>query len=169
MTEKDAYGARLLGFTVGKDPLAMQAEAADVLGRLIEGIPDEQLRKRPHPEKWSVVEILAHLAEDELVTSWRYRQMLENNGGPLAAFDQDLWAQWGDYGRWDAQQALDLFTLLREANLRMLRCLNEADWQRSGVHTERGPITIADLARHMAGHDVNHIEQIRSILGIERR
>ena|SRR5579863_437991 len=167
MSEFDAYSARLLAFTAGRDPLAMQGEAAATLGRLIEAVPDEALRRRPRPGKWSVVEILAHLAEDELVTSWRYRQMLASDGGPLAAFHQDLWAEWGAYDGWNPVEALGLFTLLRQANLRMLRRLDESQWRRSGVHQERGPMTVADLARHMAGHDINHIEQIRAILGQE--
>jgi hypothetical protein len=57
-----------------------------------------------------------------------------------------------------------MFRLLREANLRMLSRLTDDEWQRSGIHAERGRITVRDLARHMAGHDVNHVDQIRAIL-----
>jgi hypothetical protein len=57
-----------------------------------------------------------------------------------------------------------LFRLLREANLRMLAKLTPDEWQRSGVHAERGRITVQDLARHTAGHDLNHIDQLRRLL-----
>jgi hypothetical protein len=143
----------------------MQAETLQILAALIDTASGPDLRRRPAPGKWSVGEILAHLAEDELVTSWRYRQMIENNGCTLAGFDQDLWARVGDYASWNPAEALQMFRLLREANLRFLHGLNREEWSRSGIHAERGPITIHDLARHMAGHDRNHIEQIRAILG----
>jgi DinB superfamily len=158
------YAARLLAYTEGKDPLAMQSELPAILAELIRGVAQAKLAKSPAPGKWSVGEILAHLAEDELTSSWRYRQMLEQDGVALAGFDQDLWAQLGNYSGWKPDEALEMFRLLREANLRMLRALSPEQWQRSGVHAERGRITVRDLARHMAGHDRNHLDQIRKIL-----
>lgn len=118
----------------------------------------------PLPGKWSVTEIIAHLAEDELTSSWRYRQMIESPGIALAGFDQDLWARLGDYKSWTAHDALAMFRLLREANLRMLRRLTPAQLDAHGVHAERGSMTVRSLARHMAGHDRNHLAQIRNIL-----
>jgi hypothetical protein len=143
----------------------MQSNTPTVLVELIEGVSEDDLRRRPLPDKWSVGEILAHLAEDELVSSWRYRQMIENSGCVLAAFDQDEWARRGDYPSWRPADALHLFRLLREGNLRMLGGLSAEEWTRHGVHAERGKITVKDLARHMAGHDMNHVDQIRAILG----
>jgi uncharacterized damage-inducible protein DinB len=70
----------------------------------------------------------------------------------------------GDYGSWSAQEALTMFRLLREANLRMFDRLTEEQWQSYGVHVERGKLTIRSLCTHMAAHDINHIEQIRRIL-----
>ena len=165
MTETPAeYRRRFAQYVEGKDPLELQKEAPSTLLRLIRGMPESALRRRPAPEKWSVTEILAHLAEDELVTSWRYRLMIERDGATLAAFDQDLWARLGDYAGWSAEDALGMFRLLREANLRMLANLRSEEWERAGEHQERGRITVRDLARHMAAHDVNHIRQIEKIL-----
>jgi hypothetical protein len=144
--------------------LAAQRVAPATLARLIEGVPEDRLGRRPSPEKWSVRAITAHMAEDELVSSWRYRQMIEADGVALAGFDQDKWAQLGDYDSWPTRDALEMFRLLREANLRMLDRLTPKEWQRHGIHSERGRITVADLARHMAGHDANHIAQIRRLL-----
>jgi hypothetical protein len=104
------------------------------------------------------------MAEDEIVSHWRYRQMIEFDGAPLASFDQDLWATLGDYSSRNPHESLELFRLMREANLRMLERLTPEQWLRSGMHAERGKITVQDLARHMAGHDRNHIEQIRKNL-----
>jgi hypothetical protein len=158
------YLARIRELGEGQDFLAVQRETPKVLSELIEHCSAEELSRRPRPDKWSVVEIIAHLAEDELATSWRYRQMLENNGTALAGFDQDLWARAGHYSAWTPDDALSMFRLLREANLRLLDHLFEEEWQRFGVHAERGRITIRDLACHMAGHDLNHLRQVHSIL-----
>jgi hypothetical protein len=164
MADSAEYLQRLYLLTNGKDPLLVQADTAPTISALIHLVPDADLKRRPAPGKWSVVEVVAHLAEDELVTSWRYRQMLEHPGCSLAGFDQDKWADWGRYGEWSSQEALDRFTLLRTANLRMLRALNPEEWMRFGEHAERGRITVRDLALHMAGHDLNHLEQIRALL-----
>ena len=164
MSNLDHYRSRLDANSTGSDPLAMQAETLAILTEFVRGVPEQALRRRPHPDKWSVVEIIAHLAEDELVTSWRYRQMIENSGCPLAAFDQDEWARLGDYPSWSVPESLQMFRLLREANLRMCGRLTPDEWDRFGIHAERGKIRVVDLARHMAAHDRNHLEQIKAIL-----
>ena len=101
-----SYLDSIRSFAAGKDPLATQREAPEVIALLIKGVPDERLRRRPGPQKWSIVEIVAHLAEDELVTSWRYRQMLETPGCALAGFDQKMWEELGKYGTWSMHEAL---------------------------------------------------------------
>jgi len=169
MADTSEYLAHIQSLAAESDFLAAQREAPELLAKFISGIADAQLRQRPQPDKWSVGEIIAHLAEDELVTSWRYRQMLENNGVQLAGFDQDLWARASHYETWTPQDALTMFRLLREANLRLLDGLSPEDWQRHGIHAERGKITIQNLARHMAGHDRNHLEQVRKILHSQGR
>ncbi|HXB74175.1 MAG TPA: DinB family protein [Candidatus Acidoferrales bacterium] len=160
----DQYKARLDAYIVDQEPIAMQREAPRTLACLIEGAPDEMLGRRPAPGKWSVRAILAHLAEDELVSSWRYRQMIEHSGATLPSFDPDEWARLGDYDSWTPREALEMFRLLREANLRLFVRLTPEEWQRYGMHAERGRITVEDLARHMAGHDMNHINQVRRSL-----
>jgi hypothetical protein len=147
-----------------KDLIAMQRNAPAILAGLIEGVPDGLLSRSPATGKWSICAILAHLAEDELVSSWRYRRMIEHSGATLPGFDQDEWARLGDYTSWTPQEALDMFRLLREANLRMFGRLTADEWQRYGIHAERGRMTVEDLARHMAGHDANHINQVRHLL-----
>lgn len=166
MTESaEEYKTRLAAYINGKDPIAMLREAPRTVARLIEGVVPAKLKQPPAPGKWSVLQIIAHLAEDELASAWRYRQMLEHDGPELIAFDQNLWAQLGDYSSWEPEDALAMFRLLRQANLRIFARLSPQQWQRHGTHTERGRMTVRELCRHMAAHDVNHIEQIRRILG----
>ena len=164
MSTAALYRTRLGAYTQGKDALAILADAPRMIAGLIAGVSELALRLRPLPRKWSITEIITHVAEDELVTSWRYRQMIENSGCALAAFDQERWARLGDYATWNPWVALQMFRLLREANVRMLKRLTSEEWERSGIHAERGRITVRDLAQHMTGHDLNHIEQIRAIL-----
>jgi len=146
------------------DTLTDQRAAPTTLAQLIAGANEDSLHRRPAPGKWSIVEIIAHLAEDELTSSWRYRQMIEHDGVQLLGFDQELWARLGDYSSWTVRDALDMYRLLRLANVALLSRLTPAEWERSGVHAERGPMTVRSLAAHMAGHDRNHIEQIKRIL-----
>jgi uncharacterized damage-inducible protein DinB len=164
MANAEEYKAKLVSYTEGKDPLQMQREAPKLLAELIRGVPDEVLRRSPAPGKWSIAEILAHLADDEIATAWRYRQMVETPGCSLPGFDQDAWSRMGDYASSKPEESLELFRRLREANLRLLERLSPEQWESWGVHLERGKNTVREFARHMAGHDMNHLEQIRLIL-----
>ena len=158
------YKARIQGLVTGKDPVAVQRATASKLAELISDVPPEKLGKRPTPDRWSVVEILAHLSEAEITASWRYRQMLEHDGCPLPAYGQELWAKLGGYAERDPEESLDLFRLLRQSNLQMFDQLTPEEWQRHGIHAERGEMTVRDLALQIAGHDINHIAQIEAIL-----
>jgi len=164
MESAEQNKARVDSYLRNEDPLAIQRETVGRLAALIQGVPEEALHRSPAPGKWSVCSILAHMAEDELASSWRYRQMIEHSGAMLLGFDQDEWARLGDYESWTARDALEMFRLLREANLRVFGRLTAEEWQRSGMHAERGRITVEELARHMAAHDLNHIHQLRRLL-----
>ena len=158
-----AYKARILGYQEGSDFLELQSSAPAKLAALLEGLSDEQLRRRPAPDKWSIQEIAAHLADDELVGAYRIRMILSSPGTPIQAFDQDIWARTGRYDRIDVRSSLEVFRVLREANLTLLRSLEPAEWEMAGVHAERGLETVRGIAMYFAGHDINHLNQIESI------
>lgn len=164
MPDSEEYLNSMRDYAKGRDPLELQGQTAAVLAELLAGVSEEKLRTRPGKDKWSVGEILAHLAEDEISTAWRYRQMVEHNGIALPGFDQELWARMGDYGARSPQESLELFRLLRKGNLQFLHQLAPEQWDYFGLHAERGRITVRDLAAHMAGHDANHVEQVRRLL-----
>lgn len=162
------YTARLASYVEGRDPIATQRTAPATIAQVLQNVPPARLKESPAPGKWSVAQIIMHLAEDELTSTWRYRQMLEHDAPQLLGFDQDLWARLSDYASWDPQEALAMFRLLREANLKMFAQLSAEQWERAGVHAERGKLTVRSLCWHMAAHDINHIEQIRRILNGNR-
>jgi len=164
MPDTAEYLARVRQHAQGKDPLVLQEETPKLLAGLIAKASRNELTTRPAENKWSIGEILAHLAEDEISTAWRYRQMVEHNGIELAGFDQDLWARLGAYPTREPRESLELFRLLRATNLLFLKQLAPEQWDCFGIHAERGRITVRDLAVHMVGHDANHVEQIRKLL-----
>ena len=158
------YIQRIQAKIAGKDPVRTQSETAKRLaGMLRRGTP-AKLKKRPAPDKWSVVEILAHLADVEMVTGWRLRSILAAPGTPIQAFDQDAWAAAGQYAKRDPRKSLEQFRVLREANLGLLKSLSPEQWKLFGMHAERGEESIERLTQMIAGHDLNHLEQIESIL-----
>ncbi len=122
------------------------------------------MRSGPAPGKWSIAEILAHLADAELVVGYRMRLILASNGTAIQAFDQDAWAQTFSYARRDAKVSLQTFRALREINLKLLTSVPRKLWENYGQHEERGKESIAHLVKMMAGHDLNHIVQVEGIV-----
>ncbi len=165
MTETpQQYTQRILGYVEGKQPLAVQAATAATLERLIKGVSAAALREPPAPEKWSVSEILAHLADGEIVGGYRIRLILGSPGVPIGAYDQARWAISGHYDRRDPRKSLEQFRVLRAGNLALLDSLDSEQWTHYGVHSERGRESIEDIVRMFAGHDLNHLRQIETIL-----
>jgi hypothetical protein len=158
------YTQRILSYMESKQPLAVQAATPKKLERLIRGVSTTKLRKRPAPGKWSVSEIAAHLADAEIVGSFRMRLILGAPGTPIVAFDQDSWVKSGHYDKRDARKSVEQFRVLRQANLALLKSLTPAQWKEYGMHSERGQETIEHIVRMFAGHDINHLTQIERIL-----
>jgi uncharacterized damage-inducible protein DinB len=158
------YTQRLLSNTEGKDPLALQRAAPKKLAALLKGRQKKQLTRRPAPGKWSVAEIVAHLADAEIVIAWRLRQILSTNGTSIQAYDQDVWATTFDYARRDPRQSLENYRILREGNLALLKAVPRKLWENYGVHQERGNESVQHVVKMIAGHDINHLRQVEAIL-----
>jgi hypothetical protein len=158
------YTKRLLTYGDGKDPLRLQQAAPGKLALLLKDKTGKQLMRRPAPDKWSVAEIVAHLADAELAISWRIRQILSKNAVPIQAYDQDVWAKTFDYAHRDPRQSLASFRALREANIALLKSVPRKLWNNYGVHEERGNESVSHLVRMVAGHDLNHLQQVQRIL-----
>lgn len=161
------YVQRILGYLGGQDPLSIQRRTPKELERLLKGAAASRLQQRPAPGKWSVTEILAHLADTEIVASWRIRAILGAPGTPLQAFDQDAWVAAGHYDRRDPRASLELFRVLREVNLALFQTLTPEQWKHYGMHAERGVETVEHMVRLFAGHDLNHTRQVEQILAAQ--
>jgi hypothetical protein len=162
------YVQRILGHAEGRDPLKVQATTPSKLARLTKGVPSSKLRKRPAPDKWSVVEILAHLGDAEIVVAWRIRSILGAPGTALQAYDQNAWVAAGHYAKRDARECLEQFRAVRGGNLALLKSLTAEQWKNHGMHAERGQETIEHIVRLMAGHDLNHLQQVERILSTKK-
>jgi DinB family protein len=162
------YTTRIMSNLTGQEPLKIQAATPRKIERLITDAPAAMLRKRPAPDKWSVAEIVAHLADAEIVISWRVRAILGAPGTPIQAFDQDAWVEAGHYAKRNPRQSLAQLRALREANLALYKSLSPEQWQQYGMHSERGQESIEHIVRMLAGHDVNHLHQIERILALKK-
>ncbi|HTP59546.1 MAG TPA: DinB family protein [Spirochaetia bacterium] len=158
------YVERVLGYLEGKKPLEVLAKSPKKLAKLIKGISRKKLAKRPAPDKWSITEILAHLADTEIVQGFRVRIILGASGTPIQGFDQDEWAKYSDYAKHDPALSLEAYRVMRERTVRLLESLPAEAWERYGMHSERGKETVTRVTEMMAGHDLNHLKAIREIL-----
>jgi DinB family protein len=158
------YIQRILGHVEGQEPIKVQGSTAARLKKLTTGLTPKQLKLQPEPGKWSIAEILAHLADAEIAGSWRMRSIIGADGVTLQPFDQDVWASVFVYAQRDAKHSLEVFRVLRENNLMMLKALPPEAWDKHGMHLERGKETLAHVVRMFAGHDNNHVLQIEHIV-----
>jgi hypothetical protein len=160
----EQYIERILGNLGSRDPLDVLQSTGDAIATLTGSRSRDDLQWTPSPTRWSAAAIVAHLADVEIVTSYRIRMILASPGVAIQAFDQNAWASAFDYQNQDPATAIALFRPLREAWLALVRKGGEACLDRYGVHAERGRETIRHLLRLYAGHDLNHLAQIARLL-----
>ena len=162
------YAERVLGYVEGKEPLKILASTPAKLAGLLKGKSRKQLSTRPEPDKWSVTEVAAHLADAEVAIAWRFRQILSTNGVSIQGYDQNAWAAAFDYAHRDPRQSLESFAALRAANVALLKSVPQKLWENYGMHSERGKESVGRVASMVAGHDLNHLRQIEAILKQKR-
>ncbi|MFN0158279.1 MAG: DinB family protein [Bacteroidota bacterium] len=158
------YTRRLLGNIQGKDVIAILTLTPKQLAGLLKGKSLARLSKRPARGKWSAAEIVAHFAEVEMVVGYRIRLVLSQNRVPIQAYDQNLWQLHSGYLHENPGRALEMLRVLREANLALLKSLPKKKWKHYGIHQERGKETVTRIVDLLAGHDINHLMQLRKLL-----
>jgi DinB family protein len=158
------YVRALLDLLGPQDPLAVAGELLPCLERRMAGLDQTRLRRPEAPGKWSVIEVIQHLADAEMVMSFRIRMALTEDQPPLQGYDQDRWVSVLRYADVPLDVALSQLRGLRGGNLHLWRTLTPEERERAGVHSERGLESVDLMIRLMAGHDLVHRRQIDRIL-----
>jgi uncharacterized damage-inducible protein DinB len=162
--QANAYTAAILALIGSSDPIEALSRTAAELEHALRGLTDEEVAHPEAPGKWSLRELLQHLADSELVWGYRLRMVLAQDRPVLTGYDQDLWAERLGYSGADAAEALREFAARRESNLRLLARASSDDLLRVGVHAERGEESVEHMIRLYAGHDLAHLRQLARII-----
>ena len=157
------YTRAILDLLGDRDPLEVLKTTPSALSTYLDGLSDAQIGQHEAPGKWSIRQVLQHLADSELVCGYRLRMVLAHDRPTITGYDQDLWASRLRYDEADARQAIEDFAALRRSNLRLLSHASPEELARVGVHAERGEESIAHMARLYAGHDLLHRQQLSRI------
>jgi uncharacterized damage-inducible protein DinB len=158
-----AYTAAILDLLGARDPMDVLRGTPDAVRQAIAGLSDEELSRPEASGKWSIRQVLRHLADSELVWSYRLRLVLAQDRPPLTGYDQDLWATNLRYDRANIAESLEELAVVRRSNLRLLAAGSEADLARVGIHAERGEESVGHMLRMYAGHDLLHVRQLERI------
>jgi len=159
-----SYVRALLDLLGSRDPLTTMAELIPWLRGRIGTVPEATLRRPEAPGKWSVLQVVQHLADSELVMGYRIKMILTHDRPPLPGYDQDQWAAEFRYDQVPMEIALGQLRGLREAHLHLWTGLSPVQLERVGLHTERGAESVGHLLRLLAAHDLVHRRQIDRIL-----
>ena len=156
------YRDRLLGYLGDKDPIESLESTRERVERAARALGTAGLSRAYGPGKWTGAQILAHLADVEMVFGFRSRQILAESDYRIQPFDEGKWAE--RYTSVDAEAALQSFLASRRWNLTLLRGIRPEERARTAYHPERGPETLDVVIRLLAGHDLNHVQQLESLL-----
>jgi len=157
------YTAAILSLVGGREPMDVLRQTPDAVRSKVAGLSDSQLSAPEASGKWSMRQVVRHLADSDLVWGYRMRMVLAHDRPTITGYDQDLWADRLRYDRADLEQALQELAVLRRSNLSLLAGASAADRQRVGVHAERGEESVDHMIRMYAGHDLLHLQQLDRI------
>lgn len=129
----------------------------------IAGLGPGLLNRHLAGEDWSIRDVLVHLADSELVGAVRFRLVLADDEPLLPVYDQDAWKRRLHYLWRDPQAAIALFQQTRFATAEILQQCDAAAWRRSGIHPERGPVTLEELLGIYVEHVDGHISQVERL------
>lgn len=163
VAKPNEYQALLLSVLGDRDPGEVY-EHLDAQTAATVSKAGDRLRTRPAQGEWSVLELLGHLTDAELMIGSRCRSILGQNQPPLPGYDQDAWVERQRHNEADPNELLSLLAGLRAANLRLWRGASDQERARMGIHTERGPESFDLTFRLGAGHGLLHLDQMRRTL-----
>jgi uncharacterized damage-inducible protein DinB len=147
-----------------KEHIAAADKSPKQIAAAVSGLPDGTLRYKPAPDKWSILEILGHLADVEIVYAHRFRQMLADKKPVIAPMDVDDWASNLGYSKESPAELVAAYGLNRHRTLQLLRRLKPGDLEKSAYHPEyQRDVTVAEYVEKIATHGANHLEQIERL------
>ena len=131
-----------------------------LLRQAVAGMSPEQFVARPIPGKWSTLEVVCHLADFEIVYADRIKRVIAENEPTLFGGDPDVFAARLAYHQRNPEDELLLIELIRKQVAQILRTLKPEDFQRRGIHSESGPLTLETLVKRITGHIPHHVRFI---------
>lgn len=134
---------------------------------LVTGLTPARLTTHYLPGEWTVAQNVHHLADSHMNSYVRCRLIMTEENPTLKPYDQDAWADLPDAADANLGASLTLLRSLHTRWVHFFRSLDEADWQRAGIHPAAGRVTLADQARTYADHGAAHIEQMRRTLAAQ--
>jgi hypothetical protein len=145
-----------------RDPMSVLESTVDRITALTKELTPEELAAPLPSRTWSTHDIVAHLADLELVTSARCRWILFEENPKLIGYDQDPWINGWRREEEPFEETLHRLRVLRNSQLRLFRKCSEADLARKATHQDHGEITLGFLRSLVAGHDMNHLLQLEN-------
>jgi hypothetical protein len=164
VSTKPAYVKETIALLGDRDPMEVMTELPHWLRTRLGNLQASAWRVPEGPGKWSLVQVICHLTDAEMVFGWRARLVLTADNAPLTGYDQNVWLERFNYDGADPDAVMQTLIALRGWNLRVWRSVTAADLDRIGMHTERGPESLALLRGLVAGHDLRHRRQIERLL-----
>jgi hypothetical protein len=130
------------------------------LRQAVAGMSPEQLAAKPIAGKWSTAEVVCHLADFEPVYADRMKRVIAENEPTLLSGDPDAFARRLAYNLRDVNEDILLIETVRKQMARILGSLTEGDFQRRGMHSTDGPLTLETLLRRITAHIPHHAKFI---------
>src|SRR5688500_14371555 len=156
-----AYVAALFEILGDRDPIETLASTPAALRDATAGLSDAAAKIPEAEGKWSVQQVIRHLADSELVYGYRVRLIVAAEQPAIPGYDQDEWARRLGYHDGTLAEAIDDVSAMRAMNLRWLRARPDEELARMGMHSERGEESVAHNMKLLAGHDLVHLRQDR--------
>lgn len=135
----------------------------DEVAHLFRGLSEEEVRRRPAQDEWSLLELACHLRDSAIEEGLRARRMVEEDNPTLEPYDPDRRAVERDYAAEDPARALTAVRAYLTGYAYQLERFTDEEWERAGVHPERGPVTVLSRAEEEVEHIRDHLEQMRRV------
>ena len=157
---------RLFDLLGDREPLTVLERTPRRVEELFEGLGEADLERSYAPGKWNAKEIIAHLADVELGLGFRFRQAVAEENYKPQSFDQDRWAK--RYERLEPSLAVETFRALRAWNLALFTTFELVDWNKTVDYPFKGVDTVDAMVHFLAGHDLNHLEQLETVVRLSK-